>query len=124
MYELRKKFHFDSAHTLEREVERAGSRRVHGHSYTAEIAIAGKPDPKSGMIVDLALIESRLAALRAELDHHFLNDVPGLGPPTIENLAAWIWRRLASDYAGLTRVTVYRESGGDSCSYGGPAAKA
>jgi 6-pyruvoyltetrahydropterin/6-carboxytetrahydropterin synthase len=124
MFELRRKFRFDSAHTLEREVETVSSRRIHGHSYIAEIAIQGTPDPATGMIVDLGLLDSRLAAIRAALDHHYLNDVPGLGPATIENLAAWIWRALLPNCPGLARVTVYRESSGDSCSYAGPQRRA
>ena len=33
----------------------------------------------------------------------------------MENLAGWIWRRLAGRLPGLARVTVYRDSTGDIC---------
>jgi len=39
--------------------------------------------------------ERALGDAREVLDHRMLNDVENLGPPTLENLSAWIWRRLA-----------------------------
>ena len=117
MYELAKQFRFEAAHTLKRSVESQSSRRIHGHSYRAEVVVAGEPDPDSGMVMDLGLLERALDRARSALDHQFLDDVPDLGPATIENLAAWIWRQLAPACPGLTRVTVYRDSSGDSCSF-------
>jgi 6-pyruvoyltetrahydropterin/6-carboxytetrahydropterin synthase len=45
-----------------------------------------------------------------------LNELPGLGPPTLENLCQFIWRRLATDLPGLTEVAVSRRASGDRCS--------
>ncbi|MBA2771286.1 MAG: 6-carboxytetrahydropterin synthase [Sphingomonas sp.] len=123
MHELCKQFRFDAAHTLQRDVEPASSRRIHGHSYRAEVAVRGRPAPDSGMLVDLGLLEQALANARQRLDHHFLDEVDGLGPATLENLAAWIWQQLEPHCPGLWRVTVARDSSGDSCSFfGGPEA--
>ena len=69
---------------------------------------------------DLGLLERALAELHEQLDHHFLDEVEGLGPATLENLARWIWERLQPQFDGLARVTVLRDSSGDSCSYFGP----
>ena len=74
------------------------------------------------MVVDLGAFERALATARDGLDHRFLDDVPDLGPATMENLSAWIWRRLAPLAAGLARVTVYRDATGESCTYFGPGA--
>jgi 6-pyruvoyltetrahydropterin/6-carboxytetrahydropterin synthase len=120
MYEISKQFRFESAHTLERSVDTAGSRRIHGHSYRAEVTMRGLPDPETGMIVDLGLLERTLETVRGALDHHFLNDVDGLGPATLENLAAWIWRKLVDGGASPARVIVYRDAAGESCLYDGP----
>jgi 6-pyruvoyltetrahydropterin/6-carboxytetrahydropterin synthase len=119
MFELAKQFRFEAAHTLRREIEAESSRRIHGHSYRAEVAVRGPADPATGMVLDLGRFEALLARARDALDHRFLDDVPDLGPATMENLAAWIWRRLADDLPGLARVTVHRDSSGDACSYYG-----
>jgi hypothetical protein len=78
------------------------------------------PDPASGMLIDLGFLERALEDARDALDHRFLDEVENLGPATMENLSAWIWRRLAPSVSGLARVTVYRDSSGDMCSYFGP----
>jgi 6-pyruvoyltetrahydropterin/6-carboxytetrahydropterin synthase len=125
-FELSKQFRFESAHILERDVptaaEREASRRIHGHSYRAEVVVRGEVDPKTGMVVDFSLLERMLDEARSRLDHHFLNEVPELGPPTMENLAAWIWRRVAN-IPGLVCVMVHRDSTGETCRYFGPNAK-
>lgn len=121
MFELSKQFRFESAHTLCREIDAESSRRIHGHSYRAEVTVRGEADPSTGMVVDLGRLEAALEAAREGLDHRFLDEVPDLGPATMENLSVWIWRRLAPLCAGLVRVTVFRDSTGDACSYFGPA---
>jgi 6-pyruvoyltetrahydropterin/6-carboxytetrahydropterin synthase len=119
MYELSKQFRFDAAHTLERVIDTESSRRIHGHSYRAEVVVRGRPDPVSGMIVDLGLFERALEEARDMLDHRFLDEMNDLGPATMENLSAWIWRKVEDACPGLYRVTIYRDSSGDTCSYFG-----
>jgi 6-pyruvoyltetrahydropterin/6-carboxytetrahydropterin synthase len=120
MFELSKQFRFDAAHTLECEVNVEPNRRVHGHSYRAEVTVRGVPDMKSGMIIDLGLFERALNDAREALDHRMLNDVEGLGPATLENLSVWIWRRLAPNLKGLAKIAVCRDGNGDACVYHGP----
>jgi len=117
MFELRRSFRFDAAHTLIRSIDAEQSRRIHGHSYKAEIAMRGRPDPASGMIMDLGRLDQLLQGVREDLDHRFLDEIAGLGPATLENLAQWIWHRLEAELPGLARVTVMREGSGEACSY-------
>ena len=91
MFEISKQFRFEAAHTLERTIEADASRRIHGHSYRAEVTLRGELDAKTGMIIDLGLLERALEGARDGLDHRFLDDVEGLGAPTLEHLARWIW---------------------------------
>jgi 6-pyruvoyltetrahydropterin/6-carboxytetrahydropterin synthase len=119
MYEITKDFRFEAAHTLLRDVDAAGSRRIHGHSYRAQVAIRGIPDATTGMVVDLGILERSMASARDALDHRFLDEINDLGPATLENLSAWIWHHLDTVIPGLTRVTVFRDSSGESCSYFG-----
>jgi 6-pyruvoyltetrahydropterin/6-carboxytetrahydropterin synthase len=60
IYELSKEFRFDAAHTLHRKVDVEPSRRIHGHSYRAEVVVRGEPDPATGMLVDLTLLDRSL----------------------------------------------------------------
>jgi 6-pyruvoyltetrahydropterin/6-carboxytetrahydropterin synthase len=120
MWELTKSFRFDAAHTLERGIDTAASRRIHGHSYRAEVTVRGETEPATGMVVDFGVLERTLAEAQASLDHRLLDDVKDLGPATMENLAAWIWRRLAPVTAGLASVTILRDSQGERVVYLGP----
>src|SRR3546814_3906815 len=104
MFELSKQFRFEAAHTLHRKIDAEPSRRIHGHSYRAEVTIRGSADPSTGMVIDLGFFERALEGARGELDHRFLDDVPDLGPATMENLSAWIWRKVSPICAGLVRV--------------------
>lgn len=121
MYELTKQFRFDAAHTLEREIEAEGSRRIHGHSYRAEVTLRGKPDPGTGMIIDTGLLAMKLAQVRDALDHRFLDEINDLGPGTMENLCAYIWRKLEDEIITLHSVAVLRDSTEDRVTYYGEA---
>jgi 6-pyruvoyltetrahydropterin/6-carboxytetrahydropterin synthase len=114
-YELTQRFHFDAAHTLQREVEAEPSRRIHGHTYHAEVSVAGTPDPRTGMVVDLAQLRRAIDGVRDRLDHRLLDEVPGLGPATLENLCAFILRALGDEGWQVAQVVVRREAGGDAC---------
>lgn len=120
-YELTQRFVFEAAHTLERAHETDASRRVHGHTYHAAVTVAGTPDAATGMVVDLALLRQAIERVRAELDHRLLDDVPELGKPTLENLCAFILRRVASTTWRVVQVDVGRRATGDSCRLRGPA---
>jgi 6-pyruvoyltetrahydropterin/6-carboxytetrahydropterin synthase len=124
MFELSKEFRFDAAHTLERVIDAEPSRRIHGHSYRAEVTLRGRPDPKTGMVIDLGLFERALDGAREGLDHRFLDELNDLGPATMENLSAWIWRKVEPLCPNLWRVTVRRDSDGGSCSFYGREAAA
>ncbi|WP_395669509.1 6-carboxytetrahydropterin synthase [Rhodoferax sp.] len=114
-FEITQKFFFDAAHTLQREIEAEGSRRIHGHTYHAEVTLAGTPHADTGMVVDLGRVRLAIAELRPQLDHQLLDEVPGLGPATLENLAAFVWRGMESRLPQVVQVRVWREALGDGC---------
>lgn len=119
MWELTKSFGFEAAHALTGTTLGAASEEIHGHSFRAEITVRGRPDPATGMIVDLGIFERNIRALRDTLDHKFLNKIEGLERPTLENLARFIWERVETD-GQLVRVTVRRDSCFEACTYFGP----
>jgi 6-pyruvoyltetrahydropterin/6-carboxytetrahydropterin synthase len=119
MWELTKSFRFEAAHALSGTTYDVASEEIHGHSFRAEVTIRGTPDPATGMVMDLGILERRISDVQALLDHKLLNRVESLGLPTLENLARFIWDRVQS--AGhVTRVSVHRDSCNESCSYFGP----
>ena len=77
--------------------------------------MAGLKDTQTGMVVDIGLVRVEVEQLRGQLDHRMLDDIASLGPTTLENLCAFIWRALAPSLTGLSVVRVWRESVGDSC---------
>ena len=104
--ELRKNFQFEAAHLLPRLPKSHKCRRLHGHSFKAEIAVAGECDTKLGWLMDYAQITEAFKPLWEKLDHHYLNEIPGLENPTSEIIAVWIWNRLKPKLPQLTEVVV------------------
>ena len=120
MWELTKSFRFEAAHALSGTTFGKLAEQIHGHSFRAEVTIRGRPDPATGMVLDLGLLDSRIAEVSKTLDHKLLNSIEALGPPTLER---FIWERV--QHAGrVTKVSVYRDSCNESCSYYGPHADA
>lgn len=115
LYELSQRFFFDAAHTLHRSIEAEGSRRIHGHTYEAEVTVVGHPDRESGMVVDLGDLRREIARVREMLDHRLLDEVPGLGPATLENLCAFMRAHLEESVPGLAAVMIERRASGDRC---------
>jgi 6-pyruvoyltetrahydropterin/6-carboxytetrahydropterin synthase len=107
--------YFDAAHTLRREIETEGSKRIHGHTYRVEVSVRGLPDPSTGMVIDLGILRQRLSVVREQLDHHLLDEVAGLGVPTLENIAAYIANALGEFKPPLSVVRVWRDGIGDAC---------
>ena len=119
MWELTKSFTFEAAHALAGTTLGEASQEIHGHSFRAEVTIRGMPDPVTGMVLDLGLLDGRISEVRRMLDHKLLNKIEAIGPPTLENLSRFIWERV--QHAGhVTRVSVHRDSCHESCTYFGP----
>ena len=116
-FHLIKEFGFEAAHVFGHKPAGHENTRVHGHSFKVEVALAGEPAADTGCVEDFEVFTAALDAVRAKLDHHFLNDIPGLGIPSLENLARWIAGELAPHLPALASVTVRRPSLGESCRY-------
>jgi 6-pyruvoyltetrahydropterin/6-carboxytetrahydropterin synthase len=110
---------FEAAHRLPHTPEGHKCRRLHGHSFRCEIHVTGAVDPRTGWIMDFADVREAFKPLFEQLDHHFLNEVPGLENPTSENLARFVWERLAPKLSGLTSVVIH-ETCTSRCIYTGP----
>lgn len=109
---------FEAAHRLPNVPPGHKCARLHGHSYQVEVRVQGPVDEASGMVVDFADIKTAFKPLRAQLDHYYLNEIDGLENPTSENLARWIWQRLAPALPELSEIVV-RETCTSGCRYTG-----
>lgn len=88
---LFKDFTFEAAHRLPHVPEGHKCGRLHGHSFMVRLEITGEVDPHTGWIIDFAELKAAFKPTYERLDHHYLNDIPGLENPTSEVLAKWIW---------------------------------
>jgi len=124
---LSQTFTFDAAHTLKRSVpleEFQASARVHGHTYHAEVSVDGEvgaagmltvmeklpqPGRKRAVTIDLLVLQKAVARARGLLDHQLLDEVAGLGQPTLENLCTFIATNVLLP---VSSVSVWRADGG------------
>lgn len=111
-------FQIEAAHRLPNVPEGHKCARLHGHSFRIEIHVSGPVGADSGWVMDFADLRQAFRPLFDQLDHQYLNDIDGLENPTSENLARWIWRRLAVGLPQLSRVVV-QETCNAGCVYTG-----
>ena len=105
--EIFKSFTLESAHRLPNVPAGHKCARVHGHSFRVELHVSGPVDQHLGWVMDFADVKAAFDPFYRQLDHHYLNDVPGLENPTSENLAKWIWQKLKPGLPQLSAVVVH-----------------
>lgn len=116
--ELTKEFRFEAAHSLPRVPAGHKCGRLHGHSFRVEVTVRGAVDEHTGWLMDFGELKEKFRPLEEQLDHRFLNDVPGLENSTSENLARWVWEKLKEEVPLLYAVTVH-ETCTSKCVYRG-----
>ncbi|KKM16024.1 hypothetical protein LCGC14_1690000 [marine sediment metagenome] len=116
--ELSKTFRFEAAHHLPKVSSRHKCSGPHGHSYRVTVTVAGEVDTELGWVMDFGDIKKVVEPLIEQLDHHNLNEVEGLANPTSEQIAKWLWDRIAPAMGQLAAVAV-AESDTAVCTYRG-----
>lgn len=131
--ELGRRYRFAASHRLHsphlseeenwRVFGKCNNPRGHGHNYVVEVSVSGDVDPATGMIANLADLDSFVERrVLEEFDHKSLNDdVPAFREkvPTTENLCIEIFQRLKSfPKAKLERIRV-EETANNSFEYAG-----
>lgn len=110
--EITKEFTFDASHVLPQVPKGHKCGRLHGHTYTVRLTVAGEVDPFFGWVQDYGEIKEAWKVLEDEhLDHRHLND--WVENPTAELLAWAIGDALIGELPLLARVEV-RETQGTS----------
>jgi len=131
--ELGRRYRFSASHRLHSsKMSEEENRRVygkcnnpygHGHNYVVEVNVSGAVDPATGMIANLADLDSYVEREVIEpFDHKSLNeDVAAFreNVPTTENICKEIYQRLKHfPRARLERVRV-EETGNNTFEYAG-----
>ncbi len=122
--EIAKTVTFEAAHHLGGPGQPPEYARLHGHSFQVTAVVAGPLDPETGWVADLGALTRALTDVVGALDHSLLNEVEGLGRPTLERIAAWVAQRLSERMPGVARVEVARPSLGERCVVTAPAGQA
>ena len=116
--EIYKEFSFEAAHRLPNVPEGHKCARLHGHSFHVRIYVSGEVDSHSGWVMDFTDIKQAFNPIYKQLDHYYLNDIPGLENPTSENLCRWIWNKLKPELPALSKIEI-RETCTSGCIYDG-----
>ena len=116
--EIFKEFNFEAAHRLPNVPAGHKCARLHGHSFQVRLYVAGPVGAESGWVMDFGDIKAAFKPIWNQLDHYYLNEIPGLENPTSENLAVWIWERLKPTLPQLSRIEI-RETCTSGCVYTG-----
>lgn len=100
-------FSIEAAHRLPNLPASHKCSRLHGHSFRIELHISGEIVEPQGWVMDFADVKRAFQPLYEQLDHNYLNDIPGLENPTSERLAQWIFERLRPTLPLLSLVVVH-----------------
>jgi 6-pyruvoyltetrahydropterin/6-carboxytetrahydropterin synthase len=104
--EISRSYQIEAAHRLPNVAPGHKCARLHGHSFEITLHVRGELAPKLGWILDFAEIDRAFEPLFAQLDHNYLNDVPGLDNPTSELLARWVLERVRLPAGRLHAVSI------------------
>ena len=113
-----KEFRFEAAHRLPNVPDGHKCARLHGHSFLIKVEVEGTVGTDSGWVMDFSKIADAFNPILARLDHHYLNEIPGLENPTSEVLARWIWSELHPQLTELSTIEI-RETCTSGCIYNG-----
>lgn len=103
------RFTFEAAQSLPGLPGNHPCKAIHGHSYRMEVGVAlGQMDQ----------LEPVLEELHGQLDHRYLNDVPGFEQATCERIAMWVWDWIGAHGLDPTAVVV-QETASARCTYYG-----
>ena len=108
MFEVSVSAAFEAAHYIDAKDGSPDYRTIHGHSFLVTASMAAEKPNESGWLIDLGQFEAALKTVLGQLDHKLLNEVPGLGQPTFENLLVWIEKGLKEQGLQPSRLEIER----------------
>ncbi|MEM1146659.1 MAG: 6-carboxytetrahydropterin synthase [Pseudomonadota bacterium] len=115
VFEITKAVSFEAAHFMGGKPEGHPYRNVHGHSFRIEATVAGTIEPGAEWVQDFSELTTVLQQTAERLDHRLLNEIEGLGVPTLERIAIWVANDLKPKLPGLKRIVLARPSLDERC---------
>ncbi|HRX87079.1 MAG TPA: 6-carboxytetrahydropterin synthase [Phycisphaerae bacterium] len=123
MVRMTQSFEFAAAHRLfcadlsaeenQRVFGKCTNPNGHGHNYMVEVTVAGEPDARCGVVIEMGRLEQTVKARVIDVfDHKHLNEdcaeFAALNP-SVENITRVIWSKLEGQFAPakLACVRVY-----------------
>ncbi len=117
---ITRRYQFSASHRLTNMPMNHKCARVHGHNYELHLTVEAKNALDNGMVIDAANLDIDVAPIIKRIDHYDMNEACDDGTPagavaaaqpTVENLALYLWERLAFLRNGaainLVRLRVY-----------------
>jgi 6-pyruvoyltetrahydropterin/6-carboxytetrahydropterin synthase len=123
-YRIWKEFRFESAIQLETGKKSDIRKALHGHSYVTRLHLTAPLDSVMGWTVDYGDVKELFRPTYKQLDHHYLNEIEGLGRGDLESILRWMAQRMSEVLPQLDRIDLYETPGcGAMLSWGehGPA---
>jgi 6-pyruvoyltetrahydropterin/6-carboxytetrahydropterin synthase len=103
---IAKEFHFSASHVLRGLPPGHPCGRTHGHNYVLSLELSASRSALDdvGFVRDYRDLDTVKRWVDETLDHVHLNDVTGLGNPTSENIACWVFDQWSSRLPELSAV--------------------
>lgn len=107
-YRIWKEQRFESALSLPQASDKL-MQQLHGHSYLIRLHLTAALDPVMNWTVDYGDVKEIFKPVYQQLDHHFLNELPGLDQADPASVAQWIRQQLEQDLPQLDRIDLYQK---------------
>ena len=102
---------FEGALRLAHAPEGHPARRLHGHSYVLRLHLTAPLDATLGWTVDYGDVKRLFEPVYRRLDHHRLDEVPGVGDGDVASLLHWIRDQAAAELPAMDRIDLLERTG-------------
>jgi 6-pyruvoyltetrahydropterin/6-carboxytetrahydropterin synthase len=84
---------------------------LHGHSYLIRLHLTAPLDPVMCWTIDYGDVKEVFKPIYQQLDHHRLDQLPGIGRSDPEGVAKWIKAQISDTLPALDRIDLYQQPG-------------
>lgn len=117
-FEIKVQYRIEAARKLSHLPSLHPCSRIHGHSFVITLTLFGPWNEEFGWMYDYHELEKTVRPILSTLDHHYLNDIPGLEKPTSEVLCVYLFEKIKKLIPELQKITI-AETPTTECSYSG-----